>query len=135
MARSRVILEERFRRHEAELRKAVVDGLAWGAQEAAREAKAVPTPYRIQGILGTIRATSVTRTRNGWAVAIESGDWRHIFFEKGTFQRRRAKLAQPGRRRSTSTQRGVKPGHFLRKGHKAAFPRMLDRIERGLRRA
>lgn len=135
MPRARVIVHERFRQHEAGLRKAIADGLAYGAQEAAREAKAQPTDYRIQGILGTIRPTSVARTKRGWAVAIESGDWRHVFFERGTYQRRRSKLVQPGRRRSTSTQRGVKAGYFLRRGSNAAWPRTLAKIAEGLRRA
>lgn len=129
-----MVVEERFRQHQRSLEAAVVRGLSRGAQEAAKEARAVPTSYRIQGILGSIQPTSVASTTRGYAVAIVAGDWRHVFFERGTRGSRKLKLKQPGRQRDASGK-GVKPGYFLRKGANKAWPRTLGYIADEMRRA
>lgn len=128
-----MVVEERFRQHQRSLEAAVVRGLSRGAQEAAKEARAVPTSYRIQGILGSIQPTSVASTTRGYAVAIVAGDWRHPFFERGTYQGRKLKLKQA--RRSTSGQRGVRAGYFLRRGANKAWPGTLEHIADEMRRA
>lgn len=125
---------ERFAQHERAMQTAIARGLAEGANEAAKAARAVPTRYRIQAILGSIQPTSVTRTARGYAVAIQAGDFREVFFEAGTYKSRRRKLKQPGRRRSTSDQRGVKAGYFIRKGHAAGWPKALAAIAREMSR-
>jgi len=128
MARTRVIVEKRFTERRAEMERAIQRGLGRGAFLIAAAAREQLTKYRIQSILEKIRAAGVSRIPGGFRATVVGADFREIFFEKGTYKRRRAKLKQG--RRSSSQQRGVKAGHFLLRGLRAASPAVREEIRK-----
>lgn len=130
MARgSRVVLENRFAQHEAQMKRAFRQGLAAGAALAARRAESVPTTYRIEQIMRT-RPLPVLETPNGFQTGIEAPDFRSLFFEKGTRGKKGA--AKRSHAQKVEGGRGVKPVRFLKKGLKETAPLFPDLIKRAM---
>lgn len=132
MPTSKVIVTDHFAAFGHEIARAVERSLPKMGAVVAHEAQSKPTKYRIHGILAKIKATGgARRTARGWQINVVAADFREIFFEKGTYRHRRAKLKQPGRRRAGSELRGgIKPGGFMTKGLRAARPQLVRVLER-----
>jgi hypothetical protein len=113
MLRGEIHVEEHFKAFELELFAATrraVDKVADGALEQAQSAP-IPAGYRIQGITAAVVRSGVERTEKGAGAWLIARDWRSLFFELGTYQRRRRKLKQP--RSSSRANQGVWPAYFL----------------------
>ena len=133
---SRIVYEERFDDEQQAFSRAIQAGLVQGSHIIAADAKRQPTGYRIGSILATIKADPVRprpKGKPGWETGASSDDHRLTWFERGTYQRRRAKLKRPRKPTASTRNRGVKPGFFLRRGLKAATPKIVAAIERQLR--
>ena len=130
MPAPRITVVDHWKRYERDIEQAVVRSLGHMGSVVAHEAESTPTKYHIRGILGKLRVNSVRRTSRAWLIEVVAVDFREIFFEKGTYRHRRAKVKQPGRRKAGSELRGgVKAGHHLRKGLNAARPRLVRLLE------
>jgi hypothetical protein len=133
MATTKVTVTDRFPQFWREIEAGVARALARAGREVVVSAQRQPTRYRIHGILAKIRVTSVRRVHRGWELAIRATDFREIFFEKGTYRHRRAKLKQPGRRKAGSELRGgVKAGHHMARGLRETKPRLVRLLGREL---
>jgi hypothetical protein len=133
MPTAKVTVTSRFPQYRREIESGVERALAHAGREVVIAAQHQPTRYRIHGILAKIRVTSVRRVRRGWEITVRASDFREIFFEKGTYRHRRAKLKQPGRRKAGSELRGgVKAGHHMARGLRATKPRLIRLLEREL---
>ena len=134
MPTSKVIVTDHFQSFGNEITRAVERSLPKMGHVVAHEAQSKPTKYRIHGILAKTRVTGVKRISRGWQISVVAQDFREIFFEKGTYRNRRAKLKQPGRRGAGSHLRGgVKAGHFLSKGLRSARSQLIRVLEQEMR--
>lgn len=147
----RIEIRSNFRRYERELEDAQKRALKAGAQATATAAAAVSTGYRIQAIMSNTDVSNPQPSRRGFAVRVRWPDFRALWFEKGTLQRRRTKLKESTvKRRATASgqarlahvgeSEGVKAVRFMQKGLRAGkavfYSRLLaevGRAGRGLR--
>lgn len=130
MASSRVIVDNRFGKLQAEMDRGIQRALGQAAQVTIATAVSAPTPYEIEAIQRKFVVGRPRVTRRGWELDIVWTDWRVWFFERGTYQKK-GRLKRGGN--PPGPNRGVKPARFLRKGVKAGRFALLAAIQRELR--
>jgi len=139
MPSNRVIVDDRFRKLGSEYERAVKRALGRTASATVATARSAPTDYQIGPILGSVKATTVHRARRGWRVFVYAEDFRAVFFERGTYSRRRGKLS-PRYHRTAKAEKiaaergtGVKPVRFLARATRVARAALLLNLQRELR--
>lgn len=131
-ATSNVIFDERFQEWTAELEHGIGRGLERAAKVGLDAAKSTPTKgYRVERIISDVGVTSPRRGDKGLEVTLYWRDFRAVFFQFGTYKRRKKKLKRD--RRSTSDQMGVKALRFMNRAARAATAALIDAIRGELR--
>lgn len=140
MARTRVVVDSRFRQLGAELERGVERALGQAAGVAVAAAREAETDVRTGKLRGSIRASTVYETTRGKEIEIyvPANVFYGRFIEYGTLGKRGRKVKRADKRsRATHTQAGKKQGvkavHFLLKGRRAALYRIVGLLERELR--
>jgi hypothetical protein len=123
-----IVIKEEFRKYAVEIDRAVRRALVNSAADGVGAARSWPSKhgYNIGAIQHTIQADRPQQSRKGLIIAIGSADFRALFFELGTLQRRRRKT----KRASTRHGLGVWPGYFLSAGKRTgqrSLPRHMTR--------
>lgn len=132
MPTARIHVEDHFVKLGAQYNQAVNKALGRAAAVTVAAARSAPVEYQIGAVLGTIKATPAHPVRKGQRVIVYATDPRAIFYEFGTYARRRRKLRykRTSRAEAIAEERGsgVKPQRFLSRavkvGH-AALERYL----------
>lgn len=132
MTPSRIVLDEHFEAYALQLHAATRRAVAEAGAIALEATRQVSSEYRIQAIVDAVELSGVEETSKGAGIWIIARDWRSLFFEKGTYTRRKGKLKQP--RRSTRANIGVKAQFFLRHGARAGQAALLPALERAYAR-
>jgi hypothetical protein len=131
MARGKVIVDDRFNElgdmYERGVQRAL--GRAAGATLAAARAGASASQYNLGPIADSIKVTETHRVPRGWRTFVYVGDFRGLWFEKGT--RRRLGRLKSGRD-DPGANRGVKPQRFLKNAAKVARVALLRELQREL---
>lgn len=118
--RETIEYKEAFNTFERELTMGTKRALEDAGRIALTAVRAAPSDYNIGSILAKVQKTGIEHTSKGLGLWLIARDWRSIFFEKGTYTRRKGALKQP--RRSARANRGVKAAHFL--GHATKVARL-----------
>jgi hypothetical protein len=114
---------------------AVPRALNRSASVGAAKAREVASQRSNTGQMANIKIAPARRDRRGWNVVFFSPAFYAWFHEHGTLGNRRRKLKQPGRsRRSRAPGTGVKPLRFLSQGRRVARLRLLEHLQREIRR-
>lgn len=140
--RGHVEVEEHWHEYEVALHNAVKEALSQAADVGLAAVKATPTGgYKIEGIIAKVFRSGVERTSKGAGVWLIGQDWRSIFFEHGTYTRRKKPVSAATARRRTSSSGqarvnnwngnpGVYAIYFITRGARAArkvLPGMIER--------
>lgn len=136
MSRATVHVEEHFKAYGDELAGGIRTGLKRSALALRADAPRQPTAYHIKKIMSNTSQSGVYRTGRGWEIKVYWDDFRALFFERGTYARKGATKSARVRanRRSAGLQSGVKPVRYIRKSLNHVFPRMVDYIDREIKR-
>lgn len=139
MPSAKVTVSDNFRSLSRNYERAAQRALGHAAAATVSAARSGATDYNIGSITGSIKATPVHRAKRGWRTFVYTEDFRAIFYERGTYSRRRSKLS-PRYHRTAKAERiaaergtGVKPQRFLGKAVPVARAVLLRELERELR--
>jgi hypothetical protein len=134
-----VILDDRFTTLGVAYERGIKRALGHAASATVSAARSGGTgDYNLGSITESIKATEVHRAKRGWRTFVFSEDFRAVFFERGTYNRRRGKLS-PRYHRTARADRiaaergsGVKAQHML--GHAVPTARrvLLREVQREL---
>jgi hypothetical protein len=144
MARSQVIVDNRWRQYRAELDREIERSMGQAAGVALAAGIAKPSRYAIDSIQHNARIEPARRIPGGWQIVIRWPDFRAVFFDKGTYAKLggRARLQdgqRRGRTKATHYQwtkvgnRGVKPQRFTLTAKKAGLVALVAALQRNLR--
>jgi len=129
MPTARIHVDDNFRKLSAQYSRATEKALGRAAAVTVAVARSAPVEYQIQDVLSSIRVTPAHTTSKGKRIIVYAADFRAIFFEFGTYARRRRRIrgrrtpravaiaAQPGS--------GVKPQRFLTRAVKPGQAALL----------
>jgi hypothetical protein len=123
MPSAKVIVTDDFPKLMRGYERGVKRALGHAAAVTIASARSQPVEYQIGPILNTIKATPAHTTRKGWRIIVYAADYKAIFYERGTYSRRRGKLkrARTAKAEAIAARRGsgVKAQHFLARAAKA----------------
>lgn len=136
---AKVIVDDKFSALGREYERGVQRALGRAASVTVAAARAGGQgDYNLGSIVGKTKATPVHRARKGWRIFVYVDDFRAIFFEKGTYSKRRAKLS-PQYRRTAKAQHiaeesgtGVKAQRMLGKAVPVARAALQREVQREL---
>lgn len=136
MPSAKVTVDDRFKQLGAGYERAAQRALGRAAAATVSAAKAAPTQYNIEPVKSSIKATPVHRIRAGWRIFVYADDYRAVFYEAGTYARRRKKLS-PRYHRTARAERiaaetgsGVKAQRFLGKAVPVARKALIEAVQR-----
>ena len=131
MPRATIKFDDHFKRFERDIDAGIDRGLRRAATSIRAAAAKQPTRYQIRGIMHDTSTTGVQQRGRFRSIFIYWNDFRAWWFEKGTERRLGAARS---RRKHVEGNRGVKAGHYARKGLREVFPHVVELIKREIGR-
>ena len=114
---------------------AVPRALNAAAREGARKSREVASQRVNTGKMADLKIAPARKGPRGWDVVFFSPAFYAWFHEHGTLGNRRRNLKQPGRaRRQREAGTGIKPLRFLAAGRRVARLRLLEHLQKEIRR-
>jgi hypothetical protein len=132
MARSQVIVDNRWRQYRAELEREIERSLGQAAGVALAAGVAKPSRYAIDAIQHNVRVEPAHRISGGWQIVIRWPDFRAEFFDRGTYQKLGRRLTARSKA-GAGGNRGVKPQRFTLAAKKAGRVALIAALQRNLR--
>lgn len=138
MPSAKVVVNDRFKQLAEQQERGVQRALGRAAAATVAAARAGGGDYNISAITGSIKATPVHRARRGWRTFVYAEDFRAVFFERGTYSRRRGKLSPRYHRTPKAEQiaeergTGIKAQRFLGKAVPLAREVLLREVRKEL---